>query len=642
MIFISTIILKKTVFFCHKSDKLRKKKMDEENWKDLDKSLFTDCCQQMEFDEFIYSKYFSSCFASFSPQIGNRFCDDFFAYHPELFISDALNSENIPIPNKNITTEEIIKISGYFLDQQIQRFNGESLFTTVLTSIYIQKSFKIENDMLNFIFKVFSYVTTEIEKYFASTNYYKYLDFFELNNNIEHFVNIYDKDLIIDEYNKYESMLPEEIRSLLDFELDLVELLNKPQDIFSLKDSYDLPKISECIGFSKYSHRKNACSHTQTLHLIHKFIKDINHIQKLYRFIDQDDGNEIMQIIEYIVKWNENDQQHLLLARYIFHSFLSVTINEDLFERDIDFYGFTNIFQQSECYRTTKISFISAFKEIFSMLTLPLPLYQKNFKKYGFEILNSFHESMYSYYNKATVNKISIKCQLSDHKEILDSRLSLWTISHSMQLMYFTLRNDFFSNLYGISDFPIVYHLLDFVCTNCASALDQLRVVKSFFSLYKPKTLIQAIEIEKKMPEESKLLKFFYIESHIFYALKYVFAFFKLKGALQGNENINEEKLYMKRVLPSVSQITIPNYYEYKISLSYGPDMLRTIIISTFNEAKRKVFSFIKENNQCQEINAIMRTIVSASICIAGFKDGSTVKVSFPLHPLYPYFEFVN
>ena len=634
--------------------------MNSDIWKDLDKNLFTECCKQLKSDEFIYTDDFSPIYSRFAFEVGNPKFDAF-----PLFYN--IQSDNMEIPNKNATIEEIIDIAGYFLDQQVKRLNGESSWSTILTSVYIHKSFHIENPILEFIFKTFSSATIELERYFSSCAFTNNLPFFETNQEIENIVNYYELKKLEHNFDKLYKVLPEELSDLYRFETGLIDLIKEPEKdfIFQNEDKIKLPETSKCLGFSPLLHltkvfpksknlySENSELHQTTLALVNDFVLDIklihNIISKLENRLKYHSNKEniLMKLIKEISEWNQKSS-HLLFTRYIFFSIFSRFNLPKLFEIDINVYGFTIGFIQTQSFKNASVIFHSAYLSLLSKLILPLPLCQKYLKKDAFITLYSFQENAYKLYNSGINGKICLKCQLNEHQDIVNKRFSFWLTSHSNYLFYLTLKNDFYLGLYGINDYSIVYYLLEFACLNCASSLDQLRTVRALVPFMKKSTKktqqIPAIDIEDRTPEMSYILQLFKIEKHMFSALKYVFAFFRLKNAFGVQPNIDEAKLYACRTLreqTKLFQITIPSYMEYIMAISYSADILQQKIISIFNEAKRLINILIKKGSKKTEYKAIFQTLISASICVAGFSDGMKVKVTFPLNPVYPVFEFI-
>ena len=641
-----------------------------EEWKKVEVDTFKLCCEKLKFDEFLRTDDFDSRLPNAAPVVGNKRLDLHVAAENCFSIDDLLKNTDFKLPDESLSEDEIRSICGFFFDQQMLRLDGVHPYTTVLTCVYIQKNYEIKNKILKILFEIFSFVTLKIEKYANNVGGFKN-SFWSYDNEPEKYINVYKIEEIKKELKGMK--LPNDISSLVDFELDLANLLDDPINN-KMRDKYNIPVLSEPIGFSPFLHYRHLkftfpplvkkVEHKEMIKKLDALLHDIKEIkEKIYApnirrlAADKKEQQAISQMISSIYSWNERSE-HLSIARFIAfdviigHSndnvFFGKLSNSDLLEADLEPYGLIAPLKKSKNYSDLVCFFGSTIYPICKDLILPLPFMHSQLVSTDINVWRNFQSNAFTVFSMTCSEKTRTKCASPDHQQIEKNSFPLWSISIATKILYITYRSGFYCGLYGPNDYHIVWSMLDFSCSYEFSALDQLRTVRAIAVLNRRKAKknapLKGNEIEKEKEQKSQETRFMSIQASVFSGLAYLYKLLKNENAIEGVNGmfLNESKLYEERSRPAtqVLHLSVYKYQEFLEDLNVAQETLKKRAIENMEKAKKMVSELIKEGYEKEECNEILKTIITASIIASSFSPGK--KVAVKLGPFYPTFEFVK
>jgi hypothetical protein len=255
------------------------------DFEEISMELFKDCADAFEFDEFLCTPEFKAFDATTATHIGSERLDA----HALAAGHNTLDECITTFPrhlSDSLSTEDIIGICERFVDLQVARLDGHSAFTTVLTSIYIQRSVFIENPILRTMFTIFSGACFRLE---AAQQVFRneiimnsYWNFFPDFSNYFSPFDAADLDL---------SILPDELQRLASFELALCEYLRDPRYAPIPDVTNAFSPISCDLGIDPLCHYRHSSpkppravpipTHAQSISLLYGFIADLSTMRSI-------------------------------------------------------------------------------------------------------------------------------------------------------------------------------------------------------------------------------------------------------------------------------------------------------------------------------------------------------------------------
>lgn len=635
---------------------------------ELDLNTFVKCAAEMKYDDFIFNDLFNSKNAMLSYEIGGPRLDAHLMAEGHFTVDDI--QKNTEILDENLTMDQILGICGKFADLQSSRLNGYCVLTNILTSIYIQRNYQIKNPILNLIFRLFSHVSFKVEKFAFDLRFNA--SFWSYDSKYENYFVKDDESKLKEEFSKL--TLPPALQSFIDFEFDLSQFLDDPFKN-TINPQFDVPQETNEIGIDKFLHYRDASptnpppdqqilDHEQSVKLLHQLVAEINEIQKLFP------GEVCLSsLIKSIANWNESGthvgfSRFVLLNRIVPASpdnkiFNSVTVEQYISNELKPYYVNPKFFKHANFP-----TFVDAFKTVFNYmmqrLVAPIATSHGFFCDEGARYWQYIQTQGFELHQEAVKDTDIPRCVSKEHQRAASMVFPFWSTQIASQLLLLSHRWAYWSQVYTLRDLHISLYCTHVALKMASLSFSQTRIATGVYRVKDSSKKNQGnmwhrkeAAVIKMIPQKSADEVYSDMLNELFDGLFKVVRMLKNWKCVpdwKEGDYFNEKFVFENRML-SYSKILHFNnqsYEEFQKDMSLELYANRTdIIISEakkhFQSAKELLSQYVKMTNEKNnEINSILRCIVTNSIFLAKLTPESKVNISYKNHFMYPTFEFIQ
>ena len=647
--------------------------MDDQDWKELDLSLFSECSHQLKFDEFIQNEDFNSKSAMNSLEVAMKKLDSHLHAEGEYSLDDLVKSGHV-ILDEDATVDDVIAICSKFLTIQSLRIDGYHFLLTIMTSVYINKNYQIKNPLLKFMFKAFSVAVCAVES-FANTNKIGISCWAHFRNFEKYIDTSYSIDEVKKELMEYND-LPKALRDIANFELQFASFLMRCESSTTNKNDKnlllkaDLPEVPEFpsnlseSGIAKYLYYRDysplnptpkplSASAEQAHQTFVKLFQEVQEAKQSFSEMVFD----LEKTIKKIVEWNESGPK-ISLARFIAYSYCCISyIDKQEFKKKIQI-EFNNIhlpvnFFMYKEYNDFEDLLYDSYICIIQNLFLPIPAAHSFLLTTGSVYWSYIQRKGLEIYEASVPVSLLPKCASDDFKQIVSLCFPLWSTQIASLLLEIYVRWGFLSEIYSPKDYHIGWYLFEVAYRTLNISFLQRKVLDAIYKVHKSKKkkagIIHTNEIKKNLlsqknsPEQTLTDA----KSELFSAYFYSYKLFKKLNSIKANCGpfFNEKGVFETRqsIAAAMFHLSLKTYNEFKESMEYNPfdiNSAKKEVLNHFSKAKEHMSQYIKmTQKKDKESTEIMRSIIMNSVFFNKFKEGDRVDIVFKNHFLYPLFE---
>ncbi|OHT07005.1 hypothetical protein TRFO_24811 [Tritrichomonas foetus] len=653
-------------------------------WKEIDNSIFTQCTEQLKYDEFIKNDLFDSKSAMNSLEVSYPKLDSHLSQKGEYSIDELKNSGHTLL-DEDATIEDIIAICSKFVTIQSIRINGENFTTSILSSVYIDKEYEIKNHILRTMFKVFSVATYAIENFVNNFGLIP-SSCWAHTDKYQKFLNNYDLKEVRQEVESIEATLPKILKDLANFELNFAEFLSS-----SLKGEIpelpELPTTTSNSGIAKYLHYRALSPSNPTpkplettvekAHAVYKqLIDEIKETKEIFYMGEVNDSTQnsesknemtISQIFLKAIEWNQA-KDRIPLARYVAFGFVVLPLLPDtnfitnkLNKELTEAHCHINFFKDKD-YNDFGKSLWHAFVSILRNLFMPIPSAHCYLASHGCKLWGESQFYGFELYKRSVPDSLLPKCQALEFQRCVSMPFPLWSTKIASILLETCIRWGFSSQLYAPRDFHIEWYLLEMASRTSALAMMQRRSINA---IYKVKSNFSNFSKQKKKKGPAKIMTsdvqrviedptpeeiLHHAKAELFSGFFHSYRIFKKWKSVDFREGMffEEKHVFNERqsIVNDMMHFAAKSYEEFASSLEPGindKDFIRFEAIAHFNKSKEFLTQYIKmTQTKNPETTEIMRAILLNTNLLNKLKEDDKVRITFKTHHVYPLFELIQ
>lgn len=574
-------------------------------------------------------------------------------------ISQNLSFNDIFITCKRLPFEVIATIQRILFDFQIERLDGKNCLGNMIDFIRIFDQAKNTDENLKFILNCITSAIIKAEniinnEYDISPSYITKYDIEKLS---------LQEIPLSDLESQYRSLkLSSDLQMLVDFELELIKLLEDPLN-FKFNPTITIPRgdipiscfdliINQLVDSIRLDHKKQ-------LQKVIDFITDIHRVMQISI------SDSVYSLMNNIFKWNESSE-HLFITR-ILAAQIILGKSDDLLlfgrlssktflENDLKPYGLAKCFCQSDEFEDVSFIFLSMFIPLAKSLLMPFEDMHSMIYNNYLSTLSNFQAISYDIYESTVSPQDRPKCGLIEYQKIIEQSFVLWSIAISSELLYFNYKSGLYSHIYTKEELYIVYYMMSFTLANAFSAQDQLRICEAFETYsHKQKNAkkgkqkqkkVTGNDIEQYKKERSLDIKICNVMASYYAGLVHFFKYMLNENLFDdiSNETMDELSLYEKIASPvqNIQHLTAPSFDEFCVTLSMTQDDHKYRASAILTETKTSIAELVKEGFNSSEADLITKSIVSANIILKGTHSENKIKIDLQKSPIYPTFGFVE
>lgn len=629
------------------------------DWKELDLTLFNDCAGQMGYSDYLFTEDFETKRAMNSLEVGRIKLDSHMHQKGQYTVDEYL--ANVAVPDENITSEEIIAICSRFADFQANRFEGYNILTNVLTCVYLQKGFEIKNPVLKFVFKCFNHCIHSVEKFVNTIGLFNIPSWLISLKYDEYFNEDCTDDELQEEYKNIS--LPEEIKSLIEFEMKFAKFI---QDPFHNEIEFDvtIPDKITNVGFAPYLHYRDLSpsnpvpkpsnpDHAATQGIFSKLIDECKDVKQ------QITECKLDEVLVKLAMWNESSE-HVALSRFVALSMVLPLDSNDMtffgipfktyLRNDLIAFNIPTMFFDYKEFPEFADTTYKSLTFICRFFIMPTPTAHSRLILNGAQYWGYIQTQGFEIYRTAVPAKHVPKCQNLDHSRAASMLFPLWSTQIGSIILYYIYRWGFKNGVYSERDLGIELHLLELATKTETLALLQHRIAEAVFKSKTQKKkavhLVKVQDVNKYQQSASAKEVFNEILSEYYSACFQTWrliTFWKNIDVKYG-PYFSEEPLYNLRKQPanSMMHFQVLEYNEYSKIFNNEKDIefIKKSTTIRFTNARSLLAKYLKMDGAIKspENSLLMRSIVSNSIFISKLTQESKAKVDFQTHYAFPIF----
>lgn len=649
--------------------------MSETNWSNIDLNFFSDCTTQMKYDEFIYNNLFQSSRAMKSITLGSQRSDSHLIADGMHSINDYIEKGNY-LPDENITPDEIRKIQGKLLDCMVARFDGNNLFQTVLTCVYVHRNYTIKNPLLQAVIFSYIYLILTVEKF---VNKYKAgspsawandggigISFLPEKSN-------FDPSAIRSDLEKFSKDDPSisDIISFSTYMLNFAEYLNDLQSK-TPPEMPQIPKESEMIGFSDVLHNRQLSTQTPPLIVqIQSHEKSVQQFTEMVNLIlgfkDIPKPTSILEILDFLFEWSVEHQKTLILPRIILKAVLFPNLTTD----KPSIYGWAD----SKEFLISEFKKININEKIFSLdkavtiestvynfliyishsFLMPICIAHSSLEKHLFQYWSLLQNYLVSSLNKTAKFMSFPKIDSESMSRIVENPMIYWTRHISIELARIYLKLGIKCGIYNVLDYIELFLFFSILHKALRGVYYDERTVSKVYEVFNfqghsknKKKIVSSSNVTKRMGEESdKEIEQQIISTYYEYCIHLMqFALKTNSIKLLSNEFYNPKKVYesRKNALPIIESVQFLEYSNFEILYDYKKLQLPQIqneIKRKANDTKELIKKLNSRPNPSSWIKDILKKVVMSSLFVSQWKEGNLFSISFD-NDCIPEFQLIK
>ena len=620
----------------------------------VDLALFQSCREALKQDEII-SKDLDLKQMMMGLDVGNPRIDCHLIAHGIFTIDDAIKA-GIPIPDENITDDEIRKVIGYLFDCQVARLDGFSFFQTILTCVYLNREYQIKNPKLRTLVYGFIPALRAIERLGRSVDNPNWC--LNRQKSTENLLPDVDIDKLREELAELEKGPLSDAAKFVQFELELEKYLNSffesPTDI----EFIEPPQFSEKLGFVPEIHYRKLTYHTppqkieikdhaDAIKAFADFLNDMKRIQAFPEFVS------VRKLLNDAFEWSWNRKSALLFARLMLVKKIFPDLSDsflihgkqlpDVFQREL-----TSFHCPPEAFANEKFEWIQ--KEIAALC------YRCFYANVCFapqahavndsNILRAWGIAMQHvrlYENEAMKNVVVPKVTFNDWIQLLKSSMSFWCFGPSTDLIRHQIMLGIYNEVYNELDYAAIFAALSEVYACASSSMAKERIVEAVYAVNAKKKksksgkvlALRDIDIHKAIKEESVVELTMKAMSELMAGCFHYVRLLDKIGAMKLKPPLfyHRRAVYKSRisVFQDIQLVKLWDYDHFEASYDVSKaseEELKSLILSKFNAAKADLAKANKiEPNE--KLVDLVRQIVMNSLVMNTWKPGAKVHITF-------------
>jgi hypothetical protein len=534
--------------------------------------LFKACSDALHCDEFLSTSQFDVFKVQGAGHFGARKIDAHFIATGHNTLSECIAA--LPrSPNDSFSVDEIIGICERFVDLQVARLNGHPAITTVLTSIYMQKSFEIESPILKFMFQIFSGVCYQLERFVNSISP-KAQDqcYWTFCREIDQNFTVFDSGQIRAELS--EISIPEELRRLAEFEIAFSEYLENPRVVAIPDATSAFAPVWNDIGIDRLIRYRNGSPtgappyvpippHAEAVVLFQGLISDLAENRSLCSEI-----MDVATLFERIITWNDS-KPHLSFSRLVLTFLICNTFDnvipfgelatDKYVHREFSAIYLHPKFFSCELFSTFVEVFQAVFGQIVERLVSPIPVAQRFLSDEGSKTWATLQKQGYSIFVTYVPDGELPRCRSKEHKSAAAMIYAFWGTQIAAQLLFQIYRWGDAISLYSVRDLPILMYCLDSIAQTASVSYRQFRLAKAVYNVRTSRSkntvwtrteeeVMQQLKREPQIPEEYLWLGI----AHVLTGVLQMYRLFRLwhNFDVAPGQFFNEKQVFDERVKP--------------------------------------------------------------------------------------------
>lgn len=635
--------------------------MSNTEWQSIDIKIFTNCIAQMQHDEIISNNEFNANIAMKSNTFGSHRSDSHVIANGIYSINDFISKGNY-LPDENITHDEIRQIQGKLLDIMMARFEGNNIFQTVLTCIYVHKEYAIKNSLLRTV--IYSFVnlifTVEdfIDKYKRISSSSMWLnDDKHLGISYLHDKSNLDPFSIRKDLERFKSKDPSisDIVNFSLFMLDFSEFLLDFQNKKSLNEPEEISKESAKFGCSYVLHNRQLSTsippfliqikkHDESVQQFIEMIKIINEFQNIQK------PSSILDLFIFLYEWNVSNPKVIILVRII----LGAILLPDPCEESFCIYGWPS-------FKDLLISDLNKFHITDSIFNTDEIITVYEFVTYSIQSLlmplclvhSTLQNRILQYWDMVCSFLIDSsrfmnfpKTDSESTNQIVENPIINYFHRISLEILNIYLKLGFKCGIYNVRDYEQIFFSI--LHKSLKKIYYENRLVSTVYDSFKITKLISNDEILKKIGEESneeivELILVEYFEYCVYY-MQFILKTNCIDS--QSNDFYNQKQVFEARRLP-LTKISSTQFIEFNnFHCLYDPkchtiDQIQTQIKKKSDDAKKSIKKLKLRQNLPKMIDDILKRIVTSSLMLSQWKEGDIFKVSLD-NDCIPSFQIIQ
>lgn len=629
--------------------------------KELDKTLFYSCTNELSYDEFLYNDLFDSKNAMNALELSYPRLDAHLAQNGEYSIAELQSTGRI-ILDEDATIDDVISICSSFLLLQSLRFNGEDLQLTLFTSVYINKNYEIKNPLLKLMFKVFSVASYSIETFVYNLGLFNAScwSYFE---NLSEFINNFDIKEVRTEVDSF-SDFPEILKNLANFELNLAEFFNSIYEQ-PVPDLPELPVGSSESGIAKFlayrtyivsnpTHKPISTTLEQAHNTFKQLIQELTEAKEVFR----EPSNSVFELFNRIIEWNTPTPK-VSLTRFVILSLILHQFNPnpeqsfDVFlKKELTLAHVQSSFFLHPDYKTFSNSTYCAVRTICRHLILPTASAQGFLVSHGHQYWHYVQYLGFTLQQNSALPAKLPKCHAIEFQRCTEMPFPLWSTRIASLLLETIIRWGFSSQLYSILDYHIDYYVLEMASKTSALTLLQKRTLDAIYNAKarmgkKNDKKLRNEDVNRSLANPTPEEIFHLCKNELYSGYFHSIRIFKKWKSMNFDAGLffDERKLFESRQSPSVKMMHFASktYEDFASSVEPGindKDFIRLQAISHFSKSKEYLMQYLgMVHTKTPETTEMMRANLMNIIFLNKFTENDKVKFNFASHPVFPLFE---
>lgn len=619
----------------------------------VDISIFRECCEQMKTDELIFDKdIFHTRELMRGLSIGSPKIDAHCIANGIHSFRD-LESHGIPVPNENITHEEISLIQGYLFDTLVSRLNGDSTFQSIGLSAYVHKGFEFKNDLLRLVclshVSLVAAVQTFTKERFAAATPLWVMD--QGHENCA-FYHDFDVEQLRRDLESFESSGVEKVLSWAKFELEFGEFLRGHCPIPQL---VELPESSKDIGASKYIHYRDlpvTAPPPATQIPSHEEAKTIfttmyNTISSLLNYPS---SHTLLQLFETMFQWQKSHPDMIAFTRLFWFSRIIPNL-EDQFARQQIEKMFTDefasmkvpgkIFALDEAREYKSNAFAFTFHMIRAMVYPPCMIHG-HFVKSGLRFWAVMERFTCNMEMACAKFATYVKTTSDSMNAVVQNPLQLWARRISLFFAICHLKYEIENDIANVSDYARIFLCMSSCYKTLLPVLESQRTIELVYKHLPPKRpgkkqLVRANDVSRDLAVKSAEELETELMWHFFEGAFQFMRFCAKTNPAKFNkgEFYNAQPTYVSRMKPFAEFYPpfMPQYQVFQILhdvSNVSADKIKAKITKAWGDAKGIVAKAVEARGEKTPfLTNVLKSIVMSSIALGKWKEGQMFSITF-------------
>lgn len=588
-------------------------------------------------------------------------------------IQDYINQGNY-LPDENITHDEIRQILGKMLDCIVYFLDGNNLFQTILTCVYVHKSYTIKNPLLRTImlcYAKFVYSTEHFADKISAfsqrlwANVLNGLDYLQDESQID--VDALRRDLI--QFQNDDSTISD-IVSFGIFLLDFHTLLQDTRNNRPLRMPVLPEKVGD-IGFCKVLHNRQLptkcpptvlpkMTHEQAINTFKEMVESINSYRNFPK------NPTISEMMPALLESCIEQKNSLIITRFILSDiyfpntseestelFQSKTFEEFL-QQEFNRYHIATTHMKNQDFRALLSSLSTYILFMGRSLLLPPSTSLLFFTHHLIPIWGQLQNCFAGYESHLNHSITSYpKTDLESYNSIFTQSLARWSMRLSLLLSDLYLKYGIVCENYNPLDYLELFVFLSVIHSSLHENYSTQRICESIYQVSQygvgkgktpKKRIISSATVKKRLlPETEEEIKEEIITNYYNFSIHMMQFILKTNSIkLPSLEFYNQEKTYedRRRHIHKIQAVRFMEYRNFKILYDPENKSLQQIK-NDIKKTEEQVKASIKKVDQNISIykwsQSLLKKLDRFSLSINQWQEGSTYSIT--IDDFLPSFE---